>query len=153
MADWTTLPNAAVGVGGLPSGTTVTALRDNPVAIAEGAAGAPLISGALTKIIDQQEIGAFIFARGPSTTAYGDVVAGSSLFYAGALSSVSATAAGDDSGNNAIRSFSFNSGASGSPSGSWVCLGRVQASSSGLPMFGGSVSTSISAATLWQRVA
>ena len=41
MADWTNLPNTAVGVGGLPSGTTVTALRDNPVAIAEGAAGAP----------------------------------------------------------------------------------------------------------------
>jgi len=44
MADWTPLPNTAVGVGGLPSGTTVTALRDNPVAIAEGAAGAPLIN-------------------------------------------------------------------------------------------------------------
>ena len=44
MADWTNLPNAAVGVGGLPSGTTVTALRDNPVAIAEGAAGAPRVS-------------------------------------------------------------------------------------------------------------
>ena len=45
MADWTNLPNAAVGVGGLPSGTTVTALRDNPVAIAEGAAGAPRVVG------------------------------------------------------------------------------------------------------------
>ena len=44
MADWTTLPNTAVGVGGLPSGTTVTALRDNPIAIAEGAAGAPKIA-------------------------------------------------------------------------------------------------------------
>ena len=43
MTDWTTLPNAAVGVGGLPSGTTVTALRDNPVAIAEGAPGAPRV--------------------------------------------------------------------------------------------------------------
>ena len=43
MADWTNLPNAAVGVGGLPSGTTVTALRDNPIAIAEGAPGAPKI--------------------------------------------------------------------------------------------------------------
>jgi len=43
MADWTNLPNQAVGVGGLPSGTTVTALRDNPVAITEGAAGAPRI--------------------------------------------------------------------------------------------------------------
>jgi hypothetical protein len=41
MADWTTLPNTAVGVGGLPSGTTVTALRDNPVAIVHGAPNAP----------------------------------------------------------------------------------------------------------------
>ena len=45
MADWTNLPNLAVGVGGLPSGTTVTALRDNPIAIAEGAAGAPRVAG------------------------------------------------------------------------------------------------------------
>ena len=45
MADWTNLPNTAVGVGGLPSGTTVTALRDNPVAIAQGAAGAPRLYG------------------------------------------------------------------------------------------------------------
>jgi len=45
MADWTNLPNLAVGVGGLPSGTTVTALRDNPIAIAEGAAGAPRVEG------------------------------------------------------------------------------------------------------------
>ncbi len=45
MADWTNLPNQAVGVGGLPSGTTVTALRDNPVAIAQGAAGAPRVQG------------------------------------------------------------------------------------------------------------
>ena len=43
MADWTNLPNLAVGVGGLPSGTTVTALRDNPIAITEGAEGAPRI--------------------------------------------------------------------------------------------------------------
>jgi len=46
MADWTNLPNQAVGVGGLPSGTTVTALRDNPVAIAEGAPGAPRVQRA-----------------------------------------------------------------------------------------------------------
>ncbi len=51
MADWTNLPNAAVGVGGLPSGTTVTALRDNPIAISEGAAGAPRLRvGALQRL-------------------------------------------------------------------------------------------------------
>ena len=53
MADWTTLPNAAVGVGGLPSGTTVTALRDNPVAIAEGAPGAPRIYGDAAATFDE----------------------------------------------------------------------------------------------------
>jgi hypothetical protein len=50
MADWTTLPNTAVGVGGLPSGTTVTALRDNPIAIAEGAAGAPKVRGSANSV-------------------------------------------------------------------------------------------------------
>ena len=51
MADWTNLPNQAVGVGGLPSGTTVTALRDNPIAIAEGAAGAPRANGKMASTL------------------------------------------------------------------------------------------------------
>ena len=41
MADWTELSDAAVGIGGIPSGTTVTALRDNVVAFAEQAVGSP----------------------------------------------------------------------------------------------------------------
>ena len=45
MTTWTDLSAGAVGVGGIPSGSTVTALRDNPVAIAEGATGAPRIYG------------------------------------------------------------------------------------------------------------
>ena len=156
MADWTPLPNQAVGVGGLPSGTTVTALRDNPIAIAEGAAGAPLISGALTKIVGQQEIGAFIFARGPSTTAYGAVVAGSSLTYAGALVSTAANSGTDGGGSaGSIRSFTFSAGAAGSPSGSWMCLGRIAATSSMVTTISGGSgqSHSATAATLWQRVA
>jgi len=44
MATFTTLPNSAVAAGGLPSGETVTALRDNPIAIAEGDVSAPRIS-------------------------------------------------------------------------------------------------------------
>ena len=46
MTDYTTLSNTAVGVGGLPSGATVTALRDNPLAIAEGTSGAPKVQSA-----------------------------------------------------------------------------------------------------------
>lgn len=44
MATWTTISNAAVAVGGIPSSTTVTALRDNPVAIAESSTGAPVVA-------------------------------------------------------------------------------------------------------------
>lgn len=44
MTTWTTILNAAVAVGGIPSSTTVTALRDNPIAIAEGASGTPVVS-------------------------------------------------------------------------------------------------------------
>ena len=46
MTTWTTISGAAVAVGGIPSSATVTALRDNPSAIAEGASGAPvMVSG------------------------------------------------------------------------------------------------------------
>jgi len=45
MTTYTGLSAGAVGVGGIPSGSTVTALRDNPLAIAEGATGAPRIYG------------------------------------------------------------------------------------------------------------
>jgi hypothetical protein len=43
MTTWTNISNAAVAVGAIPSSTTVTALRDNPVAIAGAASGAPVV--------------------------------------------------------------------------------------------------------------
>ena len=46
MTTWTSISNAAVAVGGIPSSTTVTALRDNPSAVAESSSGAPvMVSG------------------------------------------------------------------------------------------------------------
>ena len=51
MTDYTALPNSAVNVGGLPSGTTITALRDNPLAMFEGAVGAPrLLTNAINNL-------------------------------------------------------------------------------------------------------
>jgi hypothetical protein len=38
---WTNISNALVSVGALPFATTIQALRDNPIAIANGDAGAP----------------------------------------------------------------------------------------------------------------
>jgi hypothetical protein len=43
MPTWTEISNPAVAVGGIPSSATVTALRDNPGAMAGAAAGAPVI--------------------------------------------------------------------------------------------------------------
>lgn len=43
MTTWTSIGNAAVAVGGIPSSSTVTALRDNPIALAEAASGAPVV--------------------------------------------------------------------------------------------------------------
>lgn len=43
MTTWTTISNSAVAVGGIPSSSTVTALRDNPSAIAESSSGAPVV--------------------------------------------------------------------------------------------------------------
>lgn len=44
MTTYSTISNPAVAVGGIPSSATVTALRDNPIAIAESASGAPILS-------------------------------------------------------------------------------------------------------------
>lgn len=43
MTTYTSIPNASLAVGGIPSSTTVTLLRDNPIAISEGASGAPIM--------------------------------------------------------------------------------------------------------------
>ena len=42
---WTTITNALVEVGAKPFATTIQALRDNPVAIADGDTGAPRVKG------------------------------------------------------------------------------------------------------------
>ena len=46
MADWTNIPDVDVEPGGIPKGSTITALRDNVTALAQGAAGAPPIANA-----------------------------------------------------------------------------------------------------------
>jgi len=43
MTTWTTIVNAAVNIGGIPASSTVTAFRDNPIAIAEQSSGSPIL--------------------------------------------------------------------------------------------------------------
>lgn len=42
MTTYSTISNGSVAVGAIPSSVTVTALRDNPIAMAEAASGAPI---------------------------------------------------------------------------------------------------------------
>jgi len=46
MTTYSTISNAALAVGAIPSSATVTALRDNPIAMAEQASGSPVIASA-----------------------------------------------------------------------------------------------------------
>ena len=46
MADWTTIPNSSLEPGSPARSIDALALRDNPIAITEGATGAPRVSDA-----------------------------------------------------------------------------------------------------------
>ena len=153
MADWTNLPNQAVGVGGLPSGTTVTALRDNPVAIAEGAAGAPRIEDAAldttvtnagrdwvaARIVGAAAgaVGTYVFAWRNSTAtppAFGGTVAGSELRPAG-FTSAGGVRFGSFSPNSTFFPSSeiiYGSNGSGRAAltGTWRCMGEARRVSS-----------------------
>jgi hypothetical protein len=56
MANWTTLPDAALEPGKPIRSIDGLALRDNPVAIAEGAAGAPRIVGFTAKRLNDYPV-------------------------------------------------------------------------------------------------
>lgn len=125
MADWTAIPDAQLDPDAPLTSELAYAWRDNPIAITEGAAGAPKIQDAAmgstvttagsawvrsriaAGLINQ--IGTFVMAFPSGTTAYiyGDTVAGSALTPANA----SGTGAG-----------------SGTLNGTWMCLGNSQAS-------------------------
>lgn len=49
---WTNIDNSLVSVGALPFATTIQALRDNPIAIANGDAGAPKVQNAALATIN-----------------------------------------------------------------------------------------------------
>ena len=52
MADWTTIPDASLEPGKPIRSIDGLALRDNPVAIADGAAGAPRILGEAIEVVE-----------------------------------------------------------------------------------------------------
>lgn len=128
MADWTNQDPSTLLPGEPWTSAKALAAFENPVAIAEGAPGAPRIA------YTAGTVGSLVFGRGPVAT-YGALVAGSTIFPTSAVQAL------NDGG--ATVNGVFNSGSA--LSGSWQCLGDSNAGVWG--------SGTAVGATLWQRVA
>lgn len=148
MAIWTTIPDSSIEPGKPIRSIDGLALRDNPIAITEGASGAPrvldaalstTVTAAGTSWVLARNAGASVGAVGTyaflldntlnATNAAGSTKAGSSLRYAGV---------GTDT--DLIPLAIVNSG---TPSGTWRCMGY----SAKAPL-----ASNGNGATLWLRI-
>ena len=102
---WVSIPNTSLESGKPARSIDVVALRDNPIAIANGDTGAPEVKlVAVEKAPDAGVIGSYAFCiRVSGTDSTGTTVAGSLLRY------------------------SAVSGSSGAPSGTWRLMGYTGA--------------------------
>lgn len=148
MADWTAIPDSSIEPGKPIRSIDGLALRDNPIAAFEGASGAPRLADAAlgpaasattagrdwvlarTALADVGAVGTYAFLRTAITAhvAAGATRAGSALSYAGV--------------NESDNTIPFV-GSSGTPSGTWRCMGYLY-----YPGLSGSYGT-----TLWLRIA
>lgn len=139
MATWTDLTNQQIGHKKPITLQQGRALRDNPIAMGEGAAGAPSIGGGMARVQANFEVGCYVMAASGDVE-LGQVVAGSSLSASSGLRSVVYR----DSTASTTRT--YLSGALFSTlSGSWRSCGYVAASSP--------VGDGAAASTLFQRIA
>ena len=149
MADWTTIPDSSIEPGKPIRSIDGLALRDNPIAIAEGAPGAPRLADAAlgpaasattagrdwvlarTALADVGAVGTYAFLKTASAIyaniAAGATRAGSALRYAGV--------------HESDNTYTFV-GSSGTPSGTWRCMGYLYYS--GNECYG---------TTIWLRIA
>ncbi len=114
--------------------------RDNPIAIAEGSAGAPRVQFAAMDawFSTAGAIGTYVFAIATADTAFGVTVAGSTLSPTSAVYSNSGTSGAMNSG--------FNTGFL-ALSGTWRCMGTFDLA------VGAAGGGTWKGATLWLRIA
>lgn len=114
-------------------------MRDNPIAMFEGAAGAPRLQfNAMDGWFSTAgAVGSYVFAVGNSDTAFGATVAGSTLNPTSAMT--------DNSTTSGAMTTGFTQGAA--LTGTWRCMGTFDATvaATGGGNYGG--------ATLWLRIA
>jgi hypothetical protein len=133
MADWTVISDSALDPDAPLTSELAYAWRDNPIAIAEGAVGAPRIQFAAldTAFSTVGGLGSYAFlGRNISPGIYaapGDVIAGSQLQYA-SIQSAGAAAQVQLSGTN--------------PAGTWRCMGQMENGTGG----------AADVATMWLRI-
>ena len=147
MATWTTIPDTSLEPGKPIRSIDALALRDNPIALAEGQTGAPRIEFAALNAwyLTAGGIGTYVFAR--STTAsdvtFGSTIAGSALFPTGAASRATVSSSISTAGLYTLS-------AGSALTGTWRCMGLYDyvATSSD-----GSNTWSTFSATLWVRIA
>ena len=157
MATWTTVPDASLEPGKPIRSIDALALRDNPVAIAEGASGAPKIADAAlgstvtsagtywvlarNAAADVGAVGTYAFLRPATYADYsaGATLAGSNLRYSSAIT---------DGDGTSIGSYATSDG--GTPTGTWRCMGARSVRKRDAN--GNLTAASSLASTLWLRI-
>ena len=140
MTTFTTIGTGSLAVGKPLTSALAIALRDNPIAIAEGDPTAPrIVWAALGAWYDTAGgIGTYCFVVATIDKAFGDNIAGSALTPTSAVTGFS---------NNSLGAFGFNVGAA--LSGSWRCMGTFDLNAASAPAATGLWY----GATLWLRYA
>jgi hypothetical protein len=133
---WTNIDNALVSVGALPFATTIQALRDNPIAIANGDAGAPRVQ---TAGIANNAITAAKLPVATVQDRISNMSVGSLGTYAFLSVSVPAGTTRSPGFTTAGSNLDYGPSGGASPSGTWRLMGRIVNPSGVEPATGTSV--------------
>ena len=126
MPAYTNISNALVSVGAKPFATTIQALRDNPIAIAEGDALAPRIQDAALDTGAASGAGRDWVLRRTALAAYG-ALGTYALLYDTSNSAPGTVVRnpGETLAGSSLRPSSATAGiGTTGPSGTWQCMGR-----------------------------
>lgn len=121
MADWTNIADTALDPDAPLTSELAYAWRDNPIAIAEGAAGAPRIADAAMGLTPTTAGRDWVLERQALSAA------GAVGTYAFAVAPSADLAFGATTLGSGLSAASVASSGGGPLSGTWRCMGRIEA--------------------------
>ena len=147
---WTNIDNALVSVGALPFATTIQALRDNPIAIANGDAGAPRLQTngiqdsavTTTKIASNERMTTANVLGATASASVGAVGTYAFLITSGAI----VLGPGSTYAGSNLRYSNAANVSGATPAGTWRAMGVSGTTT------GGPDPTDVASATLWLRI-